>query len=112
MENSNDKPNDSFIKGLKEATAELEDLQVQMALGKAEAADKYHEVKHKAKGLIENAKNEFYKEKIELKGLSAKLEHLQVQFALGKMETKEAIHEQKKNILHTIHDVENLIKSH
>lgn len=112
MKNSNHTLSDSFINGLKEATTELEDLQVQMALGKAELEDKYHEVKHKAKTMIEKAKNEFYLERSEATGIKAKLEHLRVQFALAKAETRDAIREQKKNILHAIHDVENLIKNH
>lgn len=100
---------DAFIKGLKEITAEIEDLQVQATLGKMEAADKLAEAKSKAKELISKAHNEYYTEKGEFSDLRSKLEHLQVQFALGKAETKEVIQEQKKNILSAIHEVENLI---
>ncbi len=102
----------AFIKGIKEITSEIEDLQVQATLGKAEAHDKLDEAKQKAKKLIDKAHNEYYTEKSEFSDLRAKLEHLQVQFALGKAETKEVIEEQKKNIMSAIHEVENLIKNH
>ncbi|MDP2388360.1 MAG: hypothetical protein Q8M29_18445 [Bacteroidota bacterium] len=109
---TNNKISDAFIKGLKEITAEIEDLQVQKTLGKMEAEDKLKEAKEKAKKLIDKAHNEYYTEKSEFSNLRSKLEHLKVQFALGKAETKEIIEEQKKNIMHAIHDVENLIKNH
>lgn len=110
MEDTNKHAADSVIDSLKKATAEFEDLQVQFALGKAEAKDKYQEFTNKLETLIQSAKTKFYNEKDNMERLKGKFEHLQLQFALGKAETKEAFQEQKKNILAAIHDVENLIK--
>ena len=106
---TNHKISDAFISGLKEVTAEIEDLQVQVTLGKMEAKDKLKAAREKAKQLIDKARNEYYTEKSEFSDLRSKLEHLQVQFALGKAETKEVIQEQKKNIRNAIHEIENLI---
>ncbi len=101
---------DSLIDNLKKATSEFENLQVQMALGKAEAKDKYDEFSKNVNNIIQEAKTKFFNQKDKVERLKGKFEHLQLQFALGKAETKEAIAEQKKNIIAAIHDVEKIIK--
>jgi hypothetical protein len=110
MENSNKHLADSVISSLKKATTEFEELQLQFALGKAEAKDKYKEFSNNVSDIIKDVKTKFYNEKDKAERLKGKLEHLQLQFALGKAETKEAISEQKKRIIDAIHDVEKLIK--
>jgi phage-related protein len=82
--------------------SKVEDLEVQLVLGKAEAEDWLEEEKKKfndfirsAKSAVEKAEN-IRKEKKE--ELITKCEELQVQLALGKAETREAFETQKSKI--------------
>jgi phage-related protein len=82
--------------------SKVEDLEVQLVLGKAEADDWLEEEKKKfndfirsAKSAVEKAEN-IRKEKKE--ELITKCEELQVQLALGKAETREAFETQKSKI--------------
>jgi hypothetical protein len=82
--------------------SKIEDLEVQLALGKAEAEDWLEEEKMKfsafigrVKGAVDKAEN-IRKEKKE--ELITKCEELQVQLALGKAETREAFETQKSKI--------------
>jgi hypothetical protein len=91
-----------------EAQREIDELAVQLALGKAEAMDKFEEIK-----------SEFRSRVGELKGLlqqtpdmlpadvRRKMEELEVQLALGKAESKETFAVQKKKILAAINHLEN-----
>lgn len=97
---------DNLVAAMRKAAVELEELQVQAALGKAEAIDKAEEVKAKFKDLVQDAKNKMYKGEAKFDVLKGKLEHLEVQLALGKAEAKEVIAEQKKKISNTIHEIE------
>jgi len=99
---------DNLISAMKKAAGELEDFQLQLALGKAEAGDKVDEVKTKFRTIINDAKQKVNSSDDKLKG---KLEHLELQLALGKAEAKEVLEEQKKKIAHTIHDIETFFKS-
>lgn len=101
---------DSLISALKSTATNLESLQVQVSLGKAEAKDKLHEAKVKFKDLLHDAKNKMDKGHAKFNEVKGKIEHLEVQLALGKAEAKEALEEQKKDISHTIHDIENFFK--
>ncbi|WP_299336397.1 hypothetical protein [uncultured Psychroserpens sp.] len=102
---------DKVIKALRKTAVELEEFQVQAALGKAEAKDKYEEVKQKFNLFIHDSefKIKGIKEKIE--EVNTKFDELRVQLALGKAETKEAFKKQKKQLLATIHDIEVKIKT-
>ncbi|MBK7669309.1 MAG: hypothetical protein IPJ32_19385 [Sphingobacteriaceae bacterium] len=97
---------DKLVAAMKQAAAELEALQVQAALGKAEAKDKAEELKGKFNDLIQDAKVKVDKGEAKFEKLKGKLEHLEVQLALGKAEAKEVIAEQKKKISNTIHEIE------
>jgi ElaB/YqjD/DUF883 family membrane-anchored ribosome-binding protein len=101
-------------RGLKIAQQEIEELALQFALGKAEAADKFEEIKkdfntkaNNWKKLLEDSET-FRKEKAS--ALKAKFEALQVQLALGKAEAKDLFEEQYKKILHAIHEMEAEMK--
>lgn len=98
---------DNLVSAIKKAATELEEFQVQMSLGKAEAADKVNEVKSKFKSIIHEAKNKINSGDEKLKEVQGKLEHLELQLALGKAEAKDAFEEQKKKIKNTIYDIEN-----
>ena len=102
---------DKVIGALRKSAIELEEFQVKAALGKAEAQDKYEEVKKKFNLFIHDSefKIKGIKEKIE--ELHTKFDELRVQLALGKAETKSVFKKQKKQLLSTLHDIEVKIKT-
>ncbi|MBO6607480.1 hypothetical protein [Psychroserpens sp.] len=102
---------DKVIGALRKTAIELEEFQVQAALGKAEAKDKYEEVKKRFNLFIHDSefKVKGIKEKIE--EVNAMFDKLRVQLALGKAETKEIFKKQKKQILATIHEIEVKIRT-
>jgi len=105
---------EKLIDGLRKAAAELEKLQVQAALGKADAKDKYEETRKIFQGYIQDVKIRFDETKSAAKGKSRDvkplLESLQLQFALGKAETKEVLEEQGKKFAKTLWEIENYFK--
>lgn len=102
---------DTVIGALRKTAVNLEEFQVQTALGKAEAHEKYEEVKKTFNQFIYDSefKIKGIKEKIE--ELNTKFDELRVQLALGKAETKEIFKKQKKQLLLTLHDIEVKIKT-
>jgi len=112
------KPNtniaDKIIDGIKKTVVEMEELRVQVALGKAEAKDLFEDSKKKFNTYIHEAKLKFEnaKDKATIEGQSIRmaLESLQVQLALGKAETKEIFEEQSKKIFKSLNELENHIK--
>lgn len=114
METNTTKVIDSIIGGLKKAAVELEEFQLQFALGKADTKDVYEKVKkdfngyvHDAKLYFESAKDMAKERAIQLKAI---FETLQVQLALGKADTKEIFEEQMKKISATLNELEVLIR--
>jgi len=99
---------DKAIIGLRNTAIELEEFQLQIALGKAEAADTYEEVKKKFMLFVHETS-----QKLDNSGhaiankLAGKLGELYLQLQLGKAETREAFNNQKENIFKTIHEIEN-----
>lgn len=106
---------DKVVDALRKAATELEGLQVQASLGKAEASDKYEEWKKKFDGFMNDARAKFDngKDKAEhiQEEIQAMFEQLRVQLALGKADGADAFQEQKKKILDKIRDIEEKIKS-
>ncbi|NND14827.1 MAG: hypothetical protein HKN89_00715 [Eudoraea sp.] len=102
---------DKVVKSLRTAAVELEELQVQAALGKAEASDKYEEIKKKFNMFIHESKGKYEMGKEKVEDLHTQFDELRVQLALGKAETIDAFKEQKKQLLETIHEIEVKIKS-
>lgn len=99
---------------IEKAKQEMEELSLQFSLGKAEAADKFEELKkdfmskvQEWKTVGEQMKNSGQEKSGELK---TKLEELQVQLALGKAEAKELFNDQKKKIMKSISELESEIK--
>lgn len=114
MENSeNKKLSDKVADALKKAVAQLEELQVQMNLGKAEASDKYEEWKKEFSHFVNDAKTKVNSDNMKKvqEEIEALLDELRVQLALGKAEGFEAFQAQKKKILEKIHEIENKIKN-
>ena len=102
---------DKVVKALRTAAVELEELQVQAALGKAEASDKYEEIKKKFNMFIHESKMKYESGKEKVEDFHTKLDELRVQLALGKAESIETFKEQKKKLLSTIHEIEVKIKT-
>ena len=102
---------DKVIAALRKAAINLEKFQVKTALGKAEAKDKYEEVKKEFNTFIHEGDYKIKELKKNLDELRTKFDELTVQLALGKAETMEAFKDQKKQLLLTLHEIEVKIKN-
>jgi len=102
---------DKVIEALRKSAIELEEFQVKAALGKAEAQDKYEEVKKKFNLFIHDSEFKIKGVKQKIEELNTKFDELRVQLALGKAETKEIFKKQKKQLLSTLNDIEVKIKN-
>ncbi len=102
---------DKVIGALRKTATEIEEFRVQTALGKAEAQDKYEEVKKKFNQFIHDSEFKVKDVKEKINELNTKFDELRVQLALGKAETKEVFKKQKKQLLLTLHDIEVKIKT-
>lgn len=101
-------PTDSIVNGLRKAATELEELQLQMALGKLEARDAFENLKKELHANTENLKISLQqvRNSNKLRPLVNTLEHLQVQLALGLADTKEQFEHQRKKIETSLHEFE------
>jgi hypothetical protein len=112
MKTKNDLPFiDKVIESLRKSAVNLEEFQVKVALGKAEAKDKYEEVKKEFNLFIHDSEFKINGIKENMEELKAKFEELRVQLALGKAETIEIFKKQKKQLLLTLHEIEVKIKT-
>jgi hypothetical protein len=102
---------DKIVETFKKAAVELEEFQLQAALGKAEAYDKYEEAKKKFNSFVHITKTKVKTGKEKIDEIHTKFDELRVQLALGKAETIDAFNEQKKKILLKIHEIETKIKT-
>lgn len=102
---------DKVIGALRKTSIELEEFQVKAALGKADAEDKYEEVKKKFNLFIHDSEFKVNNIKEKIEELNTKFDELRVQLALGKAETKEVFKKQKKQLILIIHDIEVKIKT-
>lgn len=106
---------DAVVDALKRAATELEELQLQVNLGKAEASEKFEEWKKEFSGYMNNAKSKARKGADDVKNLQEELERLmdelRVQLELGKADGYDAFKAQKKKILEKIHEIENKVKN-
>jgi|TARA_R110002073_G_scaffold13377_4_gene57172 ribosomal protein L29 len=102
---------DKVIGALRKTATEIEEFRVQTALGKAEAQDKFEEVKKKFNLFVHDSEYKIKGVKEKIDELNAKFDELRVQLALGKAETKEIFKKQKKQLLLTLHDIEVKIKT-
>ncbi|PBQ30527.1 hypothetical protein CNR22_01665 [Sphingobacteriaceae bacterium] len=105
-------PVEYIINGLKTAAAELEELQVQISLGKADAKDVFEDLKKslhiRAQQLKLKIRN--LKTNEDVLPLINALQHLEVQLALGLAETKEAFEIQRKSIERSLSELENQLR--
>ena len=102
---------EKLFDNLKSVQADVEGLLLQFSLGKAEAKDKFEEVKSELKESIRRFKEKYSIDE-KSKDLRSKLEELELQLALGKAEAGEIYEEQKKKILKAIRELEDEIKNH
>lgn len=97
---------------LVEAQREVDELTLQLALGKAEVKEKYEEIKNEFRYRVVNFKNtllsrqsnEIYKE------LIARLDQLEERLKIGKAESREKFVEEKKFILKALRTIESEIR--
>jgi hypothetical protein len=102
-----------IVEGVKTALAEIDELRVQLALGKAEAKELYEINKkrfHASVQEIENTFRELRKDEAILPLVNA-METLRVQLALGKAETKELFEEQYDKIHKALNHIELELKN-
>jgi hypothetical protein len=102
---------DRVVETLRKAAIEIEELQVQAALGKAEAKDKYEEIKKKFNLVLHEAKSKIDSGKEVAQDIDTKFDELRVQLELGKAEGLDAFKEQKKGLLAKLHEIEVNIKT-
>ncbi|MBI3133056.1 MAG: hypothetical protein HYZ14_00130 [Bacteroidetes bacterium] len=103
---------DTLISGFKKAATELEELQVQLSLGKAEAKDKFESLKKRFNTMLHDAELKAKDAKEWADDMRTKLDELRVQLALGKAESKDAFEAQRKRINAKIHEIELFINAH
>jgi hypothetical protein len=102
-----------IVEGVEAALTEIDELRVQLALGKAEAKELYEINKkrfHASVQEMENTFRELRKDEAILPLVNA-METLRVQLALGKAETKELFEEQYDKIYKALNQLELQLKS-
>jgi len=106
---------DKFIQRLRDAQVEIEEFRVQLALGKAEAKDKFEELKHFLQKFIVEVENYFYQAGVldadKKLNLQKAIDELKVQLNIGIADAKDMYAEQKKNIEKYLNEIETLIAS-
>ncbi len=102
---------DNLISKLKKSIGEIEDFQVQLSLGQAEAGDKYEEVKKKFNSFLHKSKLKFNEGKKKVSAFQTEVEELQVQLALGKADTLQNFNEQKKRIFNSMSKFEKKMEN-
>lgn len=102
---------DKVVTALRKTAVELEEFQVQAALGKAEAKDKYEEVKKKFRLFKHESEFKIHGIKEKIEDANTRFDELRVQFSLGKTEAKDEFQERKKELLNLLHEIEVKIKT-
>ncbi len=106
---------DKVSEGLKKAQQEVEELALQFALGRADATDKFEEIKKEFSHKVNEWKLAFpdlksiNQEKINL--LKSKIENLLLQLSLGKADAIDNYVEQHKKIMQSIQEFEAELKT-
>jgi hypothetical protein len=86
---------------------ELDELALQLSLGKAEARDKFEELKVEFRDKVAALKLQLHQSEETIRPeVLRTLEGFELQLALGKAETKDRFHEQKIKILHSLNTLE------
>ena len=99
---------------LRQWKSTLGELEVQMALGRAEASEKLEDLKETFRKFVAERKielPEFNKESFNWDEVKAAFDELEVQLALGKMDLEDAYEEQKDKILTAIDSAKRGLKN-
>lgn len=98
---------------LMQVQQDLDELTVQLALGKAEAREKFEEVKHDFRLRLVQIKHKAVSALLtdSAERMQGTFEELEVQLALGKAESKEVFEDQVKKINQSLHDLELAIRN-
>ena len=102
---------DKVVEALRKSAVEMEEFQVKIALGKAEAEDKYEEIKKKFNLFIHDSKYKIKVGKEKVDDLNFKFEKLMVQLKVEKAQTIETFRNQKEQLLTTIKEIEEKIRA-
>jgi len=102
---------DTIIESLRKAAIEMEELQVQVALGKYEARDSYDVAKKKFNLFLHDSKSKIVTGKEKVDEIHTRIDELNVQLNLGKAETMEAFQAQRKKLLIALHELEVTINT-
>jgi hypothetical protein len=101
---------DGLINGLKKLVNKLEQLQINTALGKADAKDKIHEYRNDVNHFVREAKLDALNGTGTIGDIKADLQDLEVQAHLGEMEAKEFFDHQKNKVVQAITKVDDYLK--
>ena len=104
-------PMDYFIDGLRKAATELEEFQVQLALGKAEAKELYENSAKTFRQTVQSFKLKLQNIKNSSGTINAKIEELELQLSLGIADSKDAFKKQKQKLLSLLHEIETAMKN-
>jgi hypothetical protein len=97
---------DGLISGLKKFTGKLEQLQVDLTLGKAEAKDKLDDYQKSLKHFLRESKLDIQNGTGIIGDIRRDIEELEVQLALGKMEAEDHLNAHKKHLFRTINEID------
>lgn len=102
---------DKVVDALRKAATDLEEFQVKAALGKAEAEEKYEEIKKKFNVFIHESKHKIKEGKEKIDEVNVKFDKLVDQLEQGKAESFEKFKEQKAKFLDTLDELEENLRS-
>ena len=94
------------------AQQEIDELALQLALGKADARDKFEDIKREFRSKVSELKNILSNpaENYLSPDVKAKIEELELQLALGKADSKDLFEGQKKKIMNALTNLEEDIQ--
>lgn len=101
---------DGFIKGLRNFATLLEEVQLEAALGKAEAKDKWDEFSKDFKKFLHESKMDFKNGTGVIGGLRTKAENLELQYELGKADLKDSVSDAKKKLNIAIQEIDFMLQ--
>lgn len=112
MKTGEEKIADKVWNGLEKAIHEIEQVRIQIALGKAEAKDAYEDIKKSFQNYLQSIQNKVHDLKNTNTGMQITnaLEHLEVQLTLGIAESKDLFEAQYKKIHAAIQALEFSLK--
>lgn len=102
---------DKVAHALRKAATDLEEFQVKANLGKAEAEEKFEEIKKQFNIFLHESKTKIKEGKEKMEEANAKFDKLKIELEQGKANTIEKFKEQKAKFLETMDDLEEYLRS-